>query len=235
MKNVFATAVFFFMFLCSTNFTSAALLVVDTDGNVNWNVLAYESDAPKVEVRALVDNSKSNLLSLNKSEKGFVLTATENGQEKTLDVDGYRENVIEMEAMEAPRKLSLSVGDGEIKILQNGITAKTSMEVQLNAQERTIGFVTSSGVQYLSVLPAQAVDQLVRANVVTTLPPSGEIELSQAEEGALVYNIHGQREIKISKLFNLPVDVSATVSASNGNILDINQPIWATVLSILFS
>ncbi|RJR28138.1 hypothetical protein C4564_06280 [Candidatus Microgenomates bacterium] len=234
MRSVIVAIVFVLMFSFSTNHSAAALLEVDSTGEVKWNILAYESDTPRMEIRATADNSKSNLISLNKLDHGFVLTATENGQEKTLDVDGYRENVIEIEAVEAPRKLSLSVGDSEIKILQNGITAKTSMEVQFNAQENTIGFVTSSGVQYLSVLPAQAVDQLVRANIVTTLPSSGEIELSQVE-GALVYNIQGQRELKISKLFNLPVDVSATVSASSGSILDVNQPIWATVLSILFS
>jgi len=109
----------------------------------------------------------------------------------------------------------------------------TDYPININPKKNEISVQTPSGIRFLSVLPVEAAESILRARVMTRL--TGEKTfLLEGERGELVYEMNGEKVLNIFNLLDYPVEVKTKVSVLTGEIVEIDQPTWLRIVSFLF-
>lgn len=125
--------------------------------------------------------------------------------------------------------------------------ALTELPLSVNLETNELTVTTPAGERTVTVLPDQAVQNMLAANVidriggqalvdlvrqggVTTL--DRVIELSQ-QNGIPVYEIQGVKEQRLLGFIPVTTDVTVIVSAETGEVVDTQQSLLDTVVDIL--
>lgn len=234
----------FFLFL-SVPSAHAALLTLNLEGQAVWNVLSFDSEfnpgipnSRSLEVKNLAQTSTPSpdaTIYLQPTGDRIQLTVESSEGKREADVTDYHQNIIEIEQISAPQTVNISSQGTDFLIQQNGISAQTAFPIQINAQRRELSLKTPSGLKYLSIFPHEAVENALKANLINRLENEGLIFLAETERGELQYQISGLRVIEIFNLFHYSIPVMASISASTGQVLEVQQPIWFSVLGFLFA
>lgn len=219
----------------------AALVDVAEDGEITLNVLS--------SVKSLgLDINDQSTLEINKvptlEQSGDVITLTRDGEKvslsvlagnvvRELDVTSYTDNLVEFERKDPAKRVRISFSDGNFTIEQGGVTAKTSYSININTKEDRVTLDTSSGKEFLSVLPVEAIQSAIRARVISNLA-GGDVEIAEGEGGSLNYLISGKKIVNIFNIIDFEFDVETTVSAATGEVVSIDSPTWLRGLAFLF-
>ncbi|MFV1917106.1 MAG: hypothetical protein ACC618_01285 [Patescibacteria group bacterium] len=220
----------------------ASLVTIDKEGRVTLNVLSAEEsielEIPRreyLEVKDIAEgipNPQAKISLLRSNGKVSLQVSTSSG-DKSLDVTDYKGEIVEIEERPAVERIAISVFGDKFEIVQRGVIAETSYEINIDPQTARLTLETPSGLRFLSILPRQAVDVVLRAKYINRI--GGQNRLSIEEEGReLAYVVPGDKIINLFDLFEYKVPVKAVVSASTGEILSVEQPTWLRVLGFLF-
>jgi len=234
---------FFFLFLFSvSNVQAESLLIIDNQGDVVWKVLSSTDsvslsmpqreylEVTDVAVGDALDNTK---ISLAKDGENINLNIASSEGDKSLDVTNWQDDLIEIEERGETQRLVIKVSNGEFSIEQKGIVVTTDYPININPKKNEISVQTPSGIRFLSVLPIEAAESILRAGVMTRL--TGErTSLLEGERGELVYEMNGEKVLNIFNLLDYPVEVKTKVSVLTGEIVEIDQPTWLRIVSFLF-
>lgn len=241
-KKILATlSLFLFLFLFSPNEASAALVHVNKDGKVIFNVLGAEDSLAlgiprkeSLQIKQIASNDTPNpsQVLLNQENGKVNLSVATSEGEKSMDVTGYKDSLVEIEERNQANKVQIGLLDGKFSISENGITATTEFPISVDPKNATINVSAPSGVRYLAVLPFEAYQGLVKARIISTV--NGELAILEGDKGELSYVVPGQKIINVFNLFSYPVDVKTTVSASTGEVLLVDEPVWLKVLGFAF-
>lgn len=229
-------------FLSNVSVASASLVNVHYEGDVEWNVLPATDDftSPKPDSLLVTniapDNNqpKTAQVRLDNSEGKVTLTVNDGMQTKQADVTGYEAEIIEIEQQASPSKITILSSDGGFLIREDNVSAHTSFPITIDPEERRIVIETNSGKHFIGVLPSAALTQLVNSQVIDSLGEDN-IVINQSETGELEYAVPGKKILGILNLFDYEVSVTAKVSAINGKIINVEQPVWLPIASFLFS
>lgn len=242
-KKVFATlSLFTFLYVFSPTEANAALVHIKS-GVMTVNVLGSESSLalgiPKKESLqikdvASADASDTSHVSLSQENGRFSLNVATGEGQKSMDVTDYKDSLVEIEEYDQARKIRIGIVDGKFSIMENGITAITEFPINVDPKNAQITVTAPSGVRYLAILPFEAYQGLVKARIISTIGAGVNLTISEGEKGELSYMVPGQKMINVFNLFNYPVDVNTTVSASTGEVLFVDEPIWLKVLGFAF-
>jgi hypothetical protein len=232
------TFIFSFVFAGKVH---ASLVTIEGDGKVVVNVLAVETSTtlqiPEKKLvavtDALSDNSETSSVALTKKDGKIQLSVSGNSGDKSLDVTNYKENVIEIEERPQTEKLSIQVADNHFLIRQRGIIATTDYELNIDPDSAGLTLKTPSGLRFLTVLPREAVDIVMRTKLINQIPFDQQMTIEE-DNGQLTYTIRGEREFDIFGLYNYPLAVTTKVSATTGEILSIEDPRWLKFAAFLF-
>jgi len=205
--------------------TQAAIVSVDLDQEINLNVLGITNLALKTV------SSKIEEVNLYEDNGKIVMNVGNGDRTSEMDLSGYEEEIIEIEKAREPERVSILADGSGFLIRQRGISAKTVYPLKFKSKEEEITVETESGERFVAVLPYEAVTQIIRSNIISDMEEGGRVELVEREEGELAYKINGKKEISLFRFLNIPVDVSAYVSALTGKVLEIEEPVWSRVLS----
>jgi len=242
-KKIVATlSLFFFLFLFSPAEARAAIVQIRADGQVIVNVLGWEDSLalgiPKKEslqIKEIASTGTSNPSHVSLSQENGVISlnvASSEGQ-KSMDVTGYKDNLVEIEERDQARKVQIGIIDGKFSITENGVTATTDFPINVSPKNAEISVTAPSGIRYLAILPFEAYQNLVKARIISTIG-DGKLSITEGDKGELSYIVPGQKVINVFNLFDYPVDVKTTVSASTGEVLLVDEPIWLKVLGFAF-
>jgi len=125
--------------------------------------------------------------------------------------------------------------------------ALTDLPLSVNLETNELTVTTAAGEKTVTVLPDQAVQNMLAANVIdriggqqlASIVQEGGvetleqvIELSE-DEGVPVYEIAGVKEHKLLGLFKVTTDVEVVVSAETGEVVDTNQSFFDTLIDVL--
>lgn len=238
-KLSFCLLLFSFLFFLSPKVAGASLVHIAQGGLVTVNVLGTEDSVlqiPKKESLQIKDIAASDVpgqasVSLSQIDgKTNLNVATSDGQ-KNMDVTNYKDNLIEIEERDKAQKVQISLIDGKFSIEQNGVIALTDFPININPKNAEISVTAPSGVRYLAILPYEAYQGLLKAKIITTLGEN-KLAISEGDRGELSYIIPGQKIINVFNVFSYPVDVKSTVSASTGEVLSVDEPVWLKVLNL---
>ena len=221
----------------------ASLLIKTKTGMIYWNVLSREDELafglPKresLEVTNVLENpilSSDSKISLLRSSDKIILRVESNGVKKQIDVSNYGDEIVEIEERGEPQTIRISALPEGFSISQKGITAVTGYSISIEAERQELSVETGSGLHYISVFPFDAVANVVKANIINRLDPQGRVTLSEEDVGEISYVIEGERVIKLFNIFSFDVPVITKVSASTGQVLKVDQPIWLSFFGFI--
>jgi len=240
MRNILVVP-FILLLLFSPSAVHASLVNVTSGGEVIVKVLSQEdsveleiprSDQLIVKDVVEVNSNPSAKLSLTREEGKVELSVTSDRGDKSLDVSGYSGEIIYIEERPQVNKISIGLEGDEFTITEKGITALTTYEINVDPENATLTLATPSGGRFLAILPKQAVDSLLRAKTITVISQSNVINLLE-RDGGLQYVVSGVKRLNLFNLLNFPIDVTAYVSASTGEIVEIEQPQWLPIVGYL--
>jgi len=223
-------------FVVGVSSAQAALVSVNKVGVVTIKVLGKETtlavpEPASLEVKSAGESaSTTNLISLAK--EGDRVSLKVDGEE-TLDVTNWKEDLVEIEERENAKKITITLVDGKFVITQEGVSATTEFPVSIDPEKNRFMVTTPSGEKYLAVLPYEARESVLRAKTLTTLS-GGSFTITE-EEKDLSYAVLGEKSLNLFNVYNLALPVEAKVSASTGEILSTNEPVWLKLLSFFLS
>lgn len=232
---------FFLLFIPEE--ASASLVVVNNDGTVTLNVLSSQASnltSPKresVEIKKLAYDGGfpyGSQVSLLKNDDKVELEVEEGEEIKKLDVTDFSDDLIEIEEREEVQKIKIKLKGDKFGITQGKIEAQTEYPIMIDPKNAEISVSTPSGTRFLSILPGEALISSFRSKSISDLGKERNILLMEEGSGVLVYKIDGVRAINVFNLFEYKVPVSANISATNGEVVSVDQPPWLKVLGFLF-
>jgi len=231
---ILLSAVLFFAFVKEAK---ASIVTIEKTGGVTVNVLSAEDSSAALQSESLTVSSSSVEMgnadvpiSLLRKDGKYLLSVQGKNGEQTFDVTSYKDRILEIEERPQTRKISISLSDNQFVIEQSGVRAKTFYQINVEPQNSRITILTPSGYKFLSVLPGEAVNGLYNSNTITMLGVDRSIEISEDEKGNLYYGISGFKRVGIKDLYSFDAPVSAKISAVNGEVMEINQPVWLKIL-----
>lgn len=238
MNKYFLATVFsvvFFSFSAST--ADAALLTLTDKGELYWNVLGLTDEIEKsaLEIKKIADNINPNKIEsvalINESGKIFVRFGDE---EDKVDVTEYSEDIVEIEQTDSPSKVFIEATQSGFAIKQRGITAETSFPIKIDSTENKVTVETPTGTKLLSTLPYEAVRLLTNSNLISEVP-NGEVNIIEKEQGEITYEVNGKKYITLFKILSFEVPIKAEVSATSGNVVNLDQPVWYALVGYFLS
>ena len=221
----------------------ASLVTIDPQGGIVFNVLSVEDtielEIPRrdyLEVKDIADetpdpNAKISLL--KEDGKIKLQVSTESG-DKSLDVTHYKDEVIEILERPESERLTIGVSDGKFIIEQRGVVAETEFAINIDPQTTGLTLETPSGLRFLSILPREATEAVLRSKFINRIGAEQRIYLEEEEGQDLAYLISGDKVINLFNIFEYSTPVKAKVSASTGEILSVEQPTWLKIIGFLF-
>jgi hypothetical protein len=222
----------------------ASIITIDNQGKVILNVLSSEDgfgleipQAEYLEVKKIaMDSSDSNTkITLTKDNGEMKLNVFGEQGEKSLNVTNIKEDVVEIEERPEVERLVLGVTEGKFTLSQKGIVAVTDYEIDIDPGLAKLALSAPSGLRYLSILPRQVIETVFRSKIINKINPETNMILTEEGGGDLAYVVDGQRVINVLNVFEYKAPVIAKVSASTGEILEVNQPTWLRIFGFLFT
>lgn len=243
MKKLTFFILFIGLFLVSARKTFAAIIVIDPEGEVVQNVLSEDTsylDIPKhssIEVKQIADANPANvsMVSLEKKADNQIslVVSTDDGK-KELDVSKVKDQLIEIEERPSVQKLTLGVRDGFFTLMQNNVSVETEYPISVDPKTAEIMVTTPSGKKYISILPYEAVETTLRTKLINKIDIGTKIKILD-KDTQLQYQISGQREFNFFNVYSYTVPVVIDLSASTGEILSLDAPLWYKLVGNLIS
>jgi hypothetical protein len=225
------------IFFLETKQSLAAMVVIQNDGKIRWNVLASEDQKPEsLSIVGLPPNiapTPGATVSLKNENGKLQLQVSSDKGNSNADVSTYTDDIIELEQKEATKHIKISSDGGGFLLKQNGVTAKTTFPITINSQDKELSVMTPTGQRFVQVLPYEAFRDSINASLIDNLLPETTLALIEGDQGQLLYTINGQKNIQLFNLLDIKAPVTLSVSAVNGEIIHVEKPVWLKVFGFL--
>lgn len=239
-RIIFVIFVIFYLAIFPSEL-NAAFLVIDEKGSIVWKVLSYEDDysleIPRhssLELKKVNEESNrsgESVVNLLKEDGKVSLLVASDNETREVDVSGVSGELVVVEERADIQEIKVSVEEDKFSLEQKNIKAYTDFPVKIDSRTAELTLKTQSGERFLSILPAQAVETLIRSNVLSNVKDN-KIEIVE-EDNKLQYLVEGDKKLDFFEVFNYTVLVKSRVSASTGEILTIEAPVWYKVVAFL--
>jgi len=243
MKKIFVSVILIFLFVLIFPLSvSAKLLSIQSDGELVWSVLSSGTDVdleiPKasyIEVKeaAKLKPEKDTKILLQKDGEKISMIVSANEQERELDITGWEDSVVEIEERPELQRVSINIVESRFAIKQKGIVAFTDYPISIDSKTAKLSVTTESGDRLVSILPYNAIESLVRTKIITRIAEGG-IDLIEVDR-ELAYKVNGEKLLNLFNIYEYPVQMNVTVSASTGEIVEVDAPGWYKAISFLFT
>ncbi len=173
-----------------------------------------------------------------------VIPVTRNYNDGTSDVAG-----VALAKGEAPKAAMMMEDDvriatagGQTALVNKGIGALSNFPLSINPVTRELTVTTPAGTKIVTVLPQQAIDNMLAAHVMddvdgvkvnnelASVPDLVNLELV---DGVLVYKVKGTKTHKLFGFIPIKTGVEAFVSAENGQVVTSTDSLLGRILNRL--
>ena len=227
------------LFLAGFDQVNASIVPIEKTGDVTVNVLSAESenseeDGGEIKVTdSSVEIGEADMpISLSKKDGKYFLSIASKDGEKSFDVTGSQDRILEIEERPSVKKIGISILNNQFVIEQRGIKAVTSYQINVEPKMSKITILTPTGYKFLSVLPSDAMNILLRSNTISSSGNNASVEILEDGKGNLYYGISGTKKVGIKDMYMFDAPVSAKISAVNGEVMEIDEPIWLKILNL---
>lgn len=201
-----------------------------------------EKDKAKIEVRSGGVKVKYEL------KDGQLKVKVENEQGEELELEDEEIDEIKNEVGEELEDdgLKIATAGGRLAVIKNRFAASSNFPLSINPKTNELVITTPAGQKIVAILPDQAVQNMLAANVISRLGPQAIVDAALQNQIASasaivqlgirnnlpVYEIPGIRDFKLLGFIPVSVPVTAVVSAENGELVNTEQPLITTIVDI---
>jgi len=220
----------------------ASMLMVGKNGEITWKVLSEQDnldlDVPEhssIEITKVAENNvdSKSLVELSKNGDKVSLYVLENGEEKKVDIANPNSSLIEIEERNEIQKVNIGIRDDKFSLQQKGIVALTEFPLKIDPITANLTVRTESGDRFLSVLPYQAVQTVLRSKLMSRINDN-RLEIIE-EERELQYSFSGEKVFNIYDFFEYTIPISVRVSATTGETVSVEGPSWYKIVGFFLS
>ncbi len=150
-----------------------------------------------------------------------------------------QEDLDEIENKIKDLDFKVSTSEGKILVQKNKFGAFSNFPLQLDLETKQLIASTSAGARILTILPDQAIENMLKANVITKiLGLQGDTSLADIVElgeknGIPVYKLSGIKSHKLLGLIPIETEVKAEVSAETCDLVSTEQSMLSQVIDLL--
>lgn len=162
------------------------------------------------------------------------------GETQNHEQEQEREQEQEFEVKEGTESSTIMISSqaGVFRFREAEFGAQSHFPLSVNKTTSELTVATPAGVKVVAVLPDQAVKNMLASGAISqvlqnTQTGQNQIQLVMDSNGSLIYEIGGIKYEKLLGLFNVSIDKTGQVSAENGGIVGISQPILSKLLDLL--
>jgi hypothetical protein len=229
-------------FILGSSVVEASILSVDKDGEITWKVLSKEDsvglDVPThsyIEVKKVGDDAFDPKSSIELSRRGdkISLFVLKDNEKRQIDIANPNGDLIEIEERAEIQKINIGIKDDKFSLQQRGFSALTEFPIKIDPATAKLTVETKSGDRFLSILPYQAVEGVLRSRLISRIDDN-RLEIIE-EERELQYSFSGEKVFNIFDLFEYSIPVSLRVSASTGETISIEGPVWYKIVGFFLS
>lgn len=185
-----------------------------------------------------------------KDGRTIIKLENEAGEETELPT-GSESEVFKIEERADKGQVRVRAAGEKFIVQEASISATTKFPLSVNLGTNELTVTTPAGTKVVTVLPAQAVKNMLAANVIdqvkgipftqdvqkvateagTTLEQV--INLSTTKEGVLAYEIRGIRVQRLLGFMRVEIPKTAVISAETGEVLEVQQSPLSTILDLV--
>lgn len=167
-----------------------------------------------------------------------VKAENENGDDAGLDDQDVAELEEELENELAEEGIELASDPAKPAFASNGVAAESDFPLTVDVETKQLVIEAPDGTKNLTVLPDQAVQNLLILGIVNSVKPAANQNLTNevkltVRDGEAVYEIPGSKEYKILGLLPWTASVTGIVSAQSGLPLATRQTLLTNILDLL--
>ncbi len=169
-------------------------------------------------------------------------------QEDGTEVELADDTLLKIDDRLAADNIKVATAGAERFLVQKGVAgAVTDFPISVDLATNTVFVTTPTGQKTITVLPEQAIQNLIAANIVNRLGGRAIVNetlnnnltsvsqlISLGEKNGIpVYEINGISDQKLLGFISVQVEKDLTVSAETGNVLSSSIPFGSRVLDLL--
>lgn len=137
--------------------------------------------------------------------------------------------------------IKVATAGGELLVTRNNIGATSNFPLRVDLNTNQLIVTTPAGTKVVTILPDQAVQNMLAANVISRLGPSaltqvasvsGVIQLGE-QNNIPVYEIQGIKQFNLLSFIPLDRPVTAIVSAETGELVNTKQSLVTKIVDLL--
>lgn len=181
----------------------------------------------------------------------------EHGEDVDLEASEEAELFDELEDELDDDDIEIATDSAQLGFVQKGNKVRTNFPLSVNPTTGELFVTTPSGTKVVTILPDVAIQNMIRAGVMTrteepplppTAPPEGTASSQEAAilpniEGAAVelteineepvYIISGVKDQQFLGVLPVEIKIKTTVSATDGRLVDLTQGFFSRILDLL--
>lgn len=205
-----------------------------------------EDDRTRTEVR---QGGTKVRLERRDGETRIKVENEETGEEEDLPVETDKDNeILEIRERAERDSVTVSTSGDQFVIRRNDVGALAHFPLSVDLSTNTLTVTTPAGERAVTILPDQAVQNMLAANVIDQVGGSaftslvqenpelslGQIvRLIQTQQGALAYEVPGVRQQRLLGFIPVVIETTAIVSAETGELLDTQSSLVNQLLDLV--
>jgi hypothetical protein len=207
-----------------------------------------EREERRLEIQQKLEEKRR--LRIEAREQKLILKLEgEDGIELELD----DEEEFEVQEGTSSGKIKIRADGSQIVVARNRVAARTNFPLSLDTSTNELIVTTPAGIKRVAVLPDVAIRNMLANGFIDVAAAEGEteedgqeatesadlgeieeeIELTQTEEGLLVYSIEGYKVQRFLGIFKIRIKRLVYASADTGELVGIQQSPFYTILDNL--
>lgn len=160
------------------------------------------------------------------------------------EVEEEKETEAEQELLrirepEDRNEIRVGSDSGRFVIKRNRVGAVSEFPLSVDLSTNTLSVTTPAGEKQVTILPDQAVQNMLSRNVIDKIvgEDSGDlstrIRVSQTDEGTLTYELEGEKQERLFGLMPIKFKKTAVVSAETGELIETKQTFRDRILEFI--
>ena len=147
-----------------------------------------------------------------------------------------------MEAELEKKDVKIATAPGQIALVNKRVGALSAFPISVDPTTRQLTVTTPAGVKVVTVLPQQAIDNMLASKVMddvlgekvnNNLGGIPNLVKLETENGVLGYKVKGTKNHRLLGFISIKTGVEAFVSAENGQVVQSTDSLLGRILNRL--
>ena len=161
------------------------------------------------------------------------------GGKETSEQPENETEVMKIREREDKNEVKINTRNGGFVIDRNNVGATTNFPLTVDSSTNILTVTTPSGEKQVTVLPDQAVQNMLSRNVIDRISGqnatdlSSRVKMTQKSDGSLVYEVEGEKQERLFGLVSLKFKKTAIVSVETGELLETKESFANKLLGLI--